>query len=221
MDAVTESLNSVREWTAVNAPRMDAKAVAKLMSSLNIDLPKYQRLLRRKARTIATSQDEEIERVKREQIEEKKARLFKKLEHDVVQRETHDFEQAMFSTQESIHHYYSLPAEGHDIAAIPLDQNVVNMVADQLVPEVTQANILNHAAQNEPKVEGKEVKKAPIKVIDQGAVARAAVDKRTRGLVAALLAATTDTSILRRLEDLCLHLSEYTKFAKNVAIKVS
>lgn len=223
LSALAGSVRSARDWTSENAPRLDPKAISKLLSALNLDLPKYQRFLSGTTKMISSSKAGDIERIQRQQLEEKRARVYKKMESIQSNRESHDFEQAMMSTQEGIHNYYA--SASCDAAVTPV-ANRVHARADSdetTLVENTQAKILEKVskiAQILPGADKDQKDPEKIPVTKDVMVARTTVDRRTRGLVCNLKNATSDSSRLNRLEDLCLHLSQYTKFAKNVAIKV-
>ena len=230
-NSIANNMKDVQQWTSERAPKLDAKSVAKLIATLNIDLPRYQRLISWSSRSLTSSHDSEIERVKRQQMEEKRAKLLERTTGEDVSRECHNFEQAMMNTQESIQTYYSninqnVPKEVSvsPVEAVQKDPaGTVTLSSEVHTSTFTQATLVKQVS-NLAKVLPSSNKTNPDKINQETAkgnlIVRGTIDRRTRGLMLALKKATTNASRLIRLETLCDHLIQYPEMGKNVAAKV-
>ncbi len=243
LETVDGLAQNIKNWTA---PKVDITAFAKLIASLNIEIPKYlpnyQQLIPnafkiKVSKPLKVEPQETAIEIDEVAYDEKIVKV-KVPEGETILNREHYFEEAMKYTRESVQNYYS-----DKYVPSAQDKSVVKTVspsAAEGVNEKKTENILFRQISTirqmipsaRPKdevavttTETKNVvqKKASAaetkKVIKKGLVNRVTVDRRTRALVITLKKASSSSSRLMRLEDMCRHLATYSD-AKNVATKV-
>lgn len=155
--------------------------------------------------------------------------------HRMVDREQHDFEQAMTDTYQSI--TYAKPPQTTSLTLTSQPKpdsrkdtksmtdtvyNTTSRIASStgnLVKSVT--NMLPSLDTSKSKSQSvlQKEEAQQIKIMRRENLARGSADRKTKGLVLALRASTSNISRLRRLEEFCKHMADYPS-TRGKAVKV-
>lgn len=165
----------------------------------------------------------DAEKVSDSQKDAERLRLIAQLRmkaHHMVEREQHDFGQAMMSAYETTQLKVgetdlSSKVESHPpkTVSITSSSNLVRSIS-QLMPSMKS----NDKPKSDSVVQKDEAQQRVI--IRKENLARGSADRKTKGLVLALRASTSNISRVRRLEELCKHLAEFPS-TRGKAVKVS
>jgi calcium-independent phospholipase A2-gamma len=229
------SSDDLNKW---HFPHVDLAVFAKLVSSLNIEIPKYvpnniyHRLLPNSLRMKSYSKSSKPEDVELEteklEINEKVEKTENEIkvpssyyERYVANSGQHDFAEAMKSTQESIQTFCS---SNTNTTSQNQMKNASTYIAN-VIPENKENFLMRPLSAIRQLIpsQGSNDKQGPPavqpkKMVKRETVAKTTIDRRTRALIMTLRKASSNSSRLSRLEDLCRHLVTYPD-SKNIAHK--
>lgn len=234
--------NAIQEWTGKTVSEINAFSATRIVSVMNIDIPKVSFLARKKVLPTKGKkvdfengnsscnhyEDSNVEslRPKSNGVQKDTAvdkpsqlnNLDKAPNNSSVLREQHDFYQAMADNYESVQSFY----ESVDMPQDNLESDGNPKVSPQTG---LRKSIINKLGTNFTFLPNQNLKKeSPVKVKKilpekQKPVSKATIDKHTRQLAVSVKRATELTSKLIRLEDLCAYIIKYPE-GRNVVYQV-